>query len=209
MQGKGIIKFFLILLVVVSLFQYLIVLPTNKIEKAAKERAELASSGLEGAAKFALERDVEARYLDSMNNEVVFSIPMIADYTYDDLKKQQLALGLDLKGGMSLVMQVDLRDMLISLSNNNQDPTFLQAIANAGERLKSAQKDFITLFGEEWNAIKEDKRLATIFQRNDALRQDINANSSDGDVVRLLRQKGDETVSLTFNRIQDLSLIHI
>ena len=203
MQGKGIIKFFFILLFVVSLFQYLIVLPTNRVEKVAKERAELASQGLEGAAKHAVMQEVESKYLDSMNNETIFSIPMITDYTYEDLKKQQLALGLDLKGGMSLVMQVDLKDMLLSLSEGSKDPTFLQAIDNAEERLKSDQKDFITLFGEEWNKIKGDQRLAQIFQRNASLRDDIDVSTSDGEVVRLLRTKADETVSLTFNRLQD------
>ena len=203
MQGKGIIKFFFVLLFVVSLFQYLIVLPTNKVEKAAQERAELASQGLEGVAKYTVYRDVESQYLDSMNSEVVFSVPRITEYTYDDLKKQQLALGLDLKGGMSLVLQVDLREMLIILSENSKDPTFYQALDNASERLKSDQRDYITLFGEEWSKIADNRRLAQIFQRNPAMREDINTETSDGEVIRLLRTKGNETVNLTFTRLKD------
>ncbi|QLH29677.1 MAG: hypothetical protein HWD63_09975 [Candidatus Parvibacillus calidus] len=70
-----------------------------------------------------------------MSSETVFSIPGIKSYTYDELKRQQLALGLDLKGGMSTVLQVDLKDFLLSLSNHSKDQTFLEALGNTEKGL--------------------------------------------------------------------------
>ena len=204
MQGKGLIRFFFFLLLVVSAIQYLFIIPTNKVEKAAERYATSVSADLpEGVAKQTAYNDAKSRYLDSMSTETVFNIPGIKKYNYEELKRQQLALGLDLQGGMSTVLQVDLKSFLMNLSNNNQDPTFLQALDNAQNRLTSEQTDFITLFGEEFSKIANGKKLSAIFRNNASLRDDINIESTDDDIIRLLRTRANETVDLTYKMLKD------
>lgn len=203
MQGKGLIRFFLILLVVVSLVQYLFVIPTNRIEKKATQYAESVSSGLQTLEKDAAFKEAYAAYLDSLSGETVFSIPLVKKYTYEDLKKQQLALGLDLKGGMSVVLQVDLKEFLTTMANKSTDETFTTAIKNAEARLKTDQSDIITLFGQEFAKIANGKKLSSIFRNNPSLRDQINIETSDADVISLLRTAADETVDRTYKLLKD------
>ena len=106
MQGKGIVKFFLVLLTVVTLVQFLYMIPTSRVEKKAVAYAEQAASNVAEDDKYAVKKAAETAYLDSMSSEVIVRVPLLRDYTYEDLKQTQLALGLDLKGGMSTVLQV-------------------------------------------------------------------------------------------------------
>lgn len=204
MQTNSIVKFFLILLTIVSLIQFMYILPANKVEKAADNYAVSLSQGISDQQEAnRVMRDARASYLDSMSQQVVFKIPYIKNFTYDELKQQQIGLGLDLKGGISTVLQVDLKELLVSLSNNSKDPAFLKALEGADSRKSTAQVDYITLFSEEFNKVAEGKTLASIFARNSILREDINLNSPNERVVSVLRQKANETVSLTFNRLKD------
>ena len=204
MQGKGIIRFFLILLTAVCLLQYLYLLPTRKVEKAADRYAEsVAANETDEAARLTAEKLARAAYLDSMSSEPVIKIPLLGTFSYEKLKQQQIALGLDLKGGISTVLQVDLRDFLETLSNDTKDPLFHQALDNADAALKNAQTDYISLFGEEWAKIANGQKLAPIFSRNASLREELNFESSDQEVLNLLRTKANETVDLTFKRLKD------
>ena len=204
MQGKGLIKFFLVLLTIVVLGQYLFILPTQKVERQAEKYAEQKASGITVEKdKMAMIREARTNYLDSMSGEVVLSIPLLKDYTYTDLKKQQLALGLDLKGGMSIVLQVDLKDFLIALSNNSIDPNFRKALENAQTKMKSANADFVTLFGQEYAKLSGGKKLASIFMRSPNMKDEINFETDDAEVLRIIRAKSDETVDLTFKMLKD------
>lgn len=203
MQGKGIVKFFLVLLAAVCLYQYMLFIPTSKVERNADAYAAAEAAGMEGAEAYMITKQARAAYLDSVGSEVVLNIPLVKKYTYEDLKGAQLALGLDLKGGMSTVLQVDLRELLVSLSGKSKDPTFQQALDNASVALQSAQTDYVSLFADEWAEIRGEKRLASIFSRNAALRDEINFESSDQEVISLLRNRADETVDLTFKRLKD------
>lgn len=204
MQGKGIIRFFLILLTAVCLLQYLYLLPTRKIEKNAERYATSVSAGeTDEAAKLTAFKMAKAKYLDSMSSEPVIKIPLLGSFSYEKLKQQQIALGLDLKGGISTVLQVDLRDFLETLSNNTKDPLFKQALDNADAALKNAQTDYISLFGQEWAKISNGQKLAPIFNRNASLREVIDFETSDNEVLSVLRTKANETVNLTFTRLKD------
>lgn len=204
MQGKGIIKFFLILLTVVCLLQYLYLIPTRKVEKNAEEFATAASASLtdEGAKSIAFKL-AKANYLDSMSSEPVITIPLLGSFSYEKLKQQQIALGLDLKGGISTVLQVNLREFLENLSSNTKEPAFKLALDNADKALKNAQTDYISLFAQEWAKVSNGQKLGPIFSRNATLREEINFETSDGEVVRVLRTKANETVDLTFKRLKD------
>ncbi len=204
MQGKGVVKFFLVVMALVCLVQYLLILPTRKVEKQAEEQAEIAAqqAANEDEAKL-VAKAARIAYLDSMSSEEIFSVPLIKKYTYEELKGQQLALGLDLKGGMSVVLQVDLRDFIRALSNDSKDPTFLQALDSADVAMASAQSDYVTLFAQEYSKLDGDRSLAAIFSRNAGLRDEINFETSDAEVVQLIRRNANETVDLTFKRLKD------
>lgn len=213
-EGKGIIKFFLVAITLVSLLQYFYMLPTRSVEKAADEYAKSVTLDITDVDD---QKDAEdaarSSYLDSMSNEVVFEIPMIKKWTYQELKGSQLALGLDLKGGMSVVLQVDLRDFIRSLANDSKDPTFIAALENASRAQAGSQSDYVTLFADAYKAAPADqkKQLNKIFYANESLREDINFESSDAEVISVIRQKANETVGLTFDllkeRIDELGVV--
>jgi SecD/SecF fusion protein len=149
MQSKGVVRFFLIALTIVCLYQYLLVIPTNNIESAARRYADDCSAKNPTTGW----RTCYSEYLDSLSSETVFEIPLIKKFNYADLKKSQLAMGLDLKGGMSVLLQVDLRDFLKSFSANSTDPAFLQALDKATDMQKTQQADYITLFAKAWKEV--------------------------------------------------------
>lgn len=126
MQGKGIIKFFLVAIALVCLLQYVFYWPTSRVESNADAKAKIAAAAAPAESRDQVYKEARIAFLDSMSSETIFSIPGIKSYSYDDLKRQQLALGLDLKGGMSTVLQVDLKDFLLSMSNQSKDATFLK-----------------------------------------------------------------------------------
>ncbi len=203
MAGKGIIKFFLVVVTLFCALQYFYMYPTYGVENNATEYATTKAANAPEEQKAEIFKAAETRYLDSMSSEVIFSVPMIKNYTYNDLKAAQLALGLDLKGGMSVVLQVDLRELIQVLSDDSQRLTFKNALDKASAAQQNSQTDYVTLFA---NAYKEEaagkEKLADIFSRG-VLREEIDFETSDDKVIALLRQKANETVSLTFQRLKD------
>jgi SecD/SecF fusion protein len=196
MQSKGIVRFFLIALTVVCLFQFLLVIPTNRIEGEARDFAnQQVAANPKNSWSTAY-----ASYLDNLSDKTVFSLPLIKDYTYQDLKKSQLAMGLDLKGGMSVLLQVDLSDFLKSLSGNSQNPNFQKALVRAAELQKTEQADYITLFARAWKEVGEGQPLASLFASSG--KSDIKANSPDADVVNILRTLANGTVKETYGRLK-------
>ena len=198
-QGNGIIKFFLVVLTLVCLLQYFYLLPTRGVESDAVSYAQNLANG-----DVVKERELEAEYLDSMSNKTVFSIPLLKDFTYQELKESQLALGLDLKGGMSVILQVDVANFLTRLADNPNDNDFKSAINLATERKSGSQSDYVTLFADAYGEIAgSDAKLAPIFASNETLREDMDYGASNGEVVQVLRTKAAETVNLTFLRLKD------
>jgi len=196
MQSKGVVRFFLIALTIVCLYQYLLVIPTNGIESDARAYADECSGknpklGWQGCY---------AQYLDSLSTETVFEIPLIKKFTYADLKKSQLAMGLDLKGGMSVLLQVDLSDFLKSLSGNSTDPAFAKALARATELQKTQQGDYISLFAQAWKELGEGRSLASVFARNEA--SGIKFDAPDADALNTIRTLANGTVDETYKRLK-------
>ncbi len=201
MQGKGLVKIVLILISIVCLLQFWYFIPTNRVEREASDYATsiVGADASENSAAYKL---AKGKYLDSMSSVEIFSIPLVKSYTYNELKKQQLALGLDLKGGMSAVVQVDLEDFLKSLAGKNKNNAdFVKAIANAKEKMKSSQSDFVTLFGDEYKTLAGPDKLARIFARSEAL-GDINTSTNDAVIISTIRSRANETVKLTFERLK-------
>lgn len=198
MQSKGVVRFFFIALTIVCLYQFALVIPTNNIENQAKSYADQMSASNPNVGW----RTHYSEYLDSLSTEPVFTIPLIKKFTYTDLKKSQLAMGLDLKGGMNVLLQVDLRDFIKNLAGNTPDPVLAKALDKATERQKTEQADYITLFAQAWQEEGGGKPLASLFARNESLKGQINFESPNADVVRTLRTLANSTVDETFKRLK-------
>ncbi len=203
MQGKGLIKFFLFLLLAVAAYQFMLIFPANKVENNAEAYGEAAAKNVSDNSKDFVRKQARVAYLDSVSSEKVFSIPLLKDYTYQELKAQQLALGLDLKGGMSVVLQVNLRDFIKTLANDSKDPTFNAALNKASEYMTNAQSDYVTQFARAWSEVSNGAKLSNIFMLNEGLRDKINSQTSDSEVIDILRTKSDETVDLTFKMLKE------
>jgi len=201
MQGKGLIVTLLVIIIAICLWQYGMIIPTNGVEKDADSYAMQAVSDMTGSELEIeqAESAARARYLDSLSSEEVFM-----GYTYQDLKSKQLAYGLDLEGGMSVLMQVNLRDYLELLAGSKSgNRNFQAALSAASESQASAQDNYIALFGDAWVTHGGGESLASIFGNNETLRnKDINRESSNGKVLQELRIMANETVELTYNRLK-------
>lgn len=208
MQNKGAIKVFAIALAIVSLYQLSFTFVSSRVERKAKEYArseastrladELAKDD-ELLYKHLLDSIVDARetyYLDSMDNEVVYNI-LIDKYTYRESKEREINLGLDLKGGMNVVLEVSVKDIINALSGNSQDPVFIQAMELAVENQKNSQKDFVTLFGEAFEATDPNARLASIFlfEFKD---KGITTNSTNAEVMDVIRAESEAAIDRSF-----------
>lgn len=200
---KGLIKGFLVLLILFSLLQAFYMVPTNRVESDADDFAEQYVSANPNIDAYDARKEGRASYLDSISGEEIFSVPGLGGFTYNELKSQQLNLGLDLKGGMSSVLQVDLKEMLQTYSRDSSDPAFLAALSEADAAQSTSQSDYISLFGQAYNRQPEKKKLAFIFRRGGALADKINTETPDGEVIRILREEADETVNLTFQMLKE------
>ena len=203
MQGKGLIKVLFVALAIVCLLQYLYTLPTARVEAAAEAHAEAMAAGADEEDKNTVKKEAQAAFLDSMSSEVVWGIPLLGDFTYQELKNKQLAYGLDLQGGMSVVLEVDLREFIRSLARDSKDPTFERALEKAAQDKATSQTDFVTLFADAYEELSAGQgKLATIFA-NSAIRDEVTFESSNADIIRILRDKSTETVGLTYKRLKD------
>ncbi|MEO3406541.1 protein translocase subunit SecDF [Mucilaginibacter sp. CAU 1740] len=184
MQGKGVIKFFAILLAVVCLYQLSFTWVAHNVESDAKAY----SKG--DPAKY-------TAYLDSISNQPVYPL-LKHDYSY--VKQREIALGLDLKGGMNVTMQIQLNELVRKISNNNPDVTFNQALANADKlqaNAQTSQKDYIALFVSEYEKLNPNGKLAAIFSTKD--NQDhLKFNASNSEVKSYLEDLAATAVKQSF-----------
>ena len=146
MQNKGFIKFLAIALTLVSLFYLSFTVVTNKYYKQAKTYADGVPA-------------LESQYLDSLAKEKVW-----LGYSLEKARSMEINLGLDLKGGMNVILEVSVADVIKALSNYNTDPTFQQAFVRASQMQQNSQDDYITLFGRAFREIDPNAKLAAIFQ---------------------------------------------
>jgi SecD/SecF fusion protein len=208
MQGKGIVKFFLIVLSLFCLLQYFYMFPTRGVERKAEAVGKAAAasalaSGQSAEEQRNAEKEARSSYLDSMSSEVIFSIPLLKQYTYEDLKNAQLALGLDLKGGMNVVLQVDLREFIRTLAKGAKDPALIEkALEKADLNQKNSQSDYVTLFTRAYKEVGGGK-LAEAFSRSDLMSSEVKFDTPDSEVTTILRRKAGETVDLTYKRLKE------
>ncbi|MCU4176342.1 protein translocase subunit SecDF [Carboxylicivirga sp. N1Y90] len=186
MQNKGAIRLFAILLALVSLYQLFFTFKTRGVEAEAKEIANGNSN-------------IEFTYLDSMKNETVYSFLWgLRDYSYQECKEREINFGLDLKGGMNLILEVKVADIVRALSNYNTDETFIKALKAAEEGEKNTSSDFITLFGEAFEKIDPNAQLSTIFNTVE-LKERVSYNSTNAEVLDVIREESSSAIDNAFN----------
>jgi len=173
MRNKGAIKWIAILMTLVCLYQLSFTVVTYRIEKKANEYAK-------GDSK------KKIFYKDSLSGVPVYNFLWLKNYTYRQCQEREFNLGLDLKGGMNVMMEVSVADVVRSLSNNSNDPTFIKALALAKERQVKSQDDFVTIFGKAFAEVDPNAKLAAVFNTIQ-LRDRIQYNSTNDQVLNVLR----------------------
>ncbi len=209
MQNKGAIKIFAILLALACIFYLSFTWVTRSVESDAAEYAEgqANSPKMRAVAKdFAkgnaskelsfldsLKTAVADRYLDSMKKQTVYDI-LIADYTYEECKKHEINLGLDLRGGMNVTLEVSVMDIIKNLANNSADIPFNNALTETQKNLGVKNNDdFITLFEKTYKKIAPNGRLAPLFQSIEN-KSNITYNSSNEEVIKYIKERVNEAI---------------
>ena len=203
MQFKGLVRFFAVALILISLYQlhftWVVRNHENKMEKKAKAYVN-ASYGSANAEVKDLEYKKRLRRLLDSTKESTITYGTSGAVNYQKAKEQELNLGLDLQGGMSVTLEVELEDLLRSLSNNAKDPSLNKAIITANQRKANSDADFITLFAQAYKEQNPTARLASIFAGTG--QRTIKMEDSDNDVITKLRAYSDGAISNTYNVLQ-------
>ena len=210
MQSKGAIRFVAILIAIACLWQLSFTLVTKSYEKKADKYAAAAVEAFQktpqwnsvaaGDRAYVLDsvaKDRNRWYVDSISSEKVYF-----GYTFKNVKAKEINLGLDLKGGMNVMLQVQLEDLVKALAGDNQTPEFQQAIQLASERSINSRQDFITLFSEAWKEVGGGQRLAQVFGTYE-MRDRIKPESTDDDVISVIREDAEAAVSNSFNVLRN------
>ena len=210
MQSKGAIRFVAILLLLASFWQLSFTLVTNRQEKKAEKYAEAKAVAAMETTEFSkvadadkafyldsIKKDESRWYLDSISSEKIYF-----GYTYKDVKTKAINLGLDLKGGMNVMLQVQLKDLVKALAGNNEAPEFAQALALAQERSVESRLDYISLFAEAWKETSNGMPLAQIFGTYE-MRDKIGPESTDEQVIEVIRAEAESAVSNSFNVLRN------
>jgi len=184
MQNKGAIRTFAILLALVCVYQLSFTFKARQMEKNAKVFAKGDVSK-------------ETRYLDS----ITYNMLGLKKYSYKEVKELEMNLGLDLKGGMNVTLEVSVVDLIRSLANYTKDPTFTKAIERAKELQKNSQDDFVTLFGKAYTEVDPNAQMAAVFNTLE-LKDQIKYNSTNDEVLEVIRKQTDAAIDNSFNIIR-------
>ena len=210
MQSKGAIKFVAILLAIACIWQLSFTLVTSIQENKAEKYAQTAVEKFTQTEEFAavpegdrayvldsLSKKLNRTYIDSISNEKVYF-----RYTYKDVKSKEINLGLDLKGGMNVMLQVQLEDIVSALAGENKTPEFHKAYDLALERSRNSASDFITLFADAWKEVSGGQRLAQVFGTID-LASRITPQTSDDEVIAVIRENAESAIANSFNVLRN------
>ena len=210
MQSKGAIRFVAILLLLASLWQLSFTLVANRQEKKAEKYAEAKAEAAMNAAAFgkvaeadkafyldSIRKVENRRYIDSISSEKIY-----CGYTLKEVQAKAINLGLDLKGGMNVMLQVQLEDLVKALAGGNNTPEFTNALALAKERSVNSRNDFITLFAEAWEETSNGMHLAQVFGTYE-MRDKIGPESTDAEVIEVIRAESESAISNSFNVLRN------
>ncbi|MCB0793996.1 MAG: protein translocase subunit SecD, partial [Flavobacteriales bacterium] len=199
MQNRGALWVFTILLALACLWQLSFSFFTSGVERKATEVAvfqmdsALAVPGNEGLDADSLKLEFENKYLRDNSEEQIYPV---FGYTYRECKEKEINLGLDLKGGMAVTLEVSIPELVVNLSENSQDETFRSAISNARDRMTSSDEDFISLFRQEWDKLDPNAKMAAVFHSADKKEMFPREADNDG-IVEALRREARAAINNT------------
>ena len=220
MKGKGLIKFFAVVLLIVSIYQLSFTFVARKVESFAREQAEKPYKHLldpqyiqqqfgddkAKAIEFidsiqSLIKKRERKILDSLRDEIVYNLGFV-EFTYMDVKERELNLGLDLRGGMSVTLQVDIPSLVRELAGPRRDTLFDSAFKSALEKYYNGEvRDFIEAFVQEIEQRKPTVRLARYFATREN-KDRITIASTNEEVKQWLQEEADDAFYRTYNIIR-------
>jgi SecD/SecF fusion protein len=200
MQNKGLIKFFAILFAVVSIYQLTFTFVASNIKDDAKSFAHTQLDKLKskGTKNLPDQNTLEVKYLDSLKKVDVFSLGF-AKYTYEDVSNRQINKGLDLEGGINVILQISVKDVLKGLANNSKNPVFNKALENT-KKIQQGNESYLDAFFRSFQETSNGTvKLASpeIFA-NRNLEGTINVQMTDDQAKTALRKKVDESVESAF-----------
>ena len=193
MQGNSLIKTFAILFGIVSVYQLSFTFISSTLENKARNAAieKISEDEISFAEKRASE---EVRFLDSIGD-----FPVLMYSSYNDAKQKELNQGLDLKGGINVILQISIRDLLKGLSENSINQKFNQALDDADELQKQSDQTYLESFFDAFDSNSDSTRLTSpeIFG-NRTLSSDVSFDTSDDDMKSIIRLKIDESIISAF-----------
>ncbi len=190
MKNQGIIVFLTIIVTLLCVYYLSFTFVSGTVQKKAIAFASDESGNVNFAKK--------QSFLDSVWNEPVYNL-LGVEYSYKDIKETELGLGLDLQGGMHVTLEVSPVDIIKGLSGNNNDEDFLKALVLASELQRSSQADFVDLFQDAFQEIQPDGRLAPIFANAANKDKNISFQSTDDDIVTLIKEEVRQAIDRSFN----------
>ena len=202
MQLKGLVRFFAIALILISLYQlhftWVVKSHENSIEKKAKSYVSANFANASAEVKDQELKKRSRRLLDSTRDKTL-TYGITGAISYQKAKEQELNLGLDLQGGMSVTLEVELEGLLKSLSNNSKNPVLLKALASATQQKANSDADYITLFSQAFKAENPNGRLASLFAGPG---KQIKIEDTDNEVLTKIRASAEGAIANTFNVLQ-------
>ncbi len=191
MQNKGAIRLLAITFAAICVYQLMFTFHSIKVERDAKKAAHGEVS-------------LEKSFLDSMKNEEVYNFLWMKKYTYQDCKEREINLGLDLKGGMNVVLEIAVEDIIRSLAAPQylSDPVFIETMAAAKGKKKHSTSDLIDLFSDSFEELNPGGQLAQFFMTPES-RGEIDFNTSNSDVVLHLKQQADDAIDNSYNVLRN------
>jgi SecD/SecF fusion protein len=204
MALKGLVKFFAITLILISLYQLSFTWIVNNFESKQKDKADRFVKKNFGSASKASQDSasnaVYRRYIDSLKEKEIINIPVLyPKLSYQRATEQELNLGLDLQGGMSVTLEVGLDGLIRSMSNNPKDAALNNALAAANKTKANSDADFVTLFKEAYQQANPGARLASLFAG--AKTNNLKVTSSDDEVIDIIRAEANQAIDRTFKRL--------
>ncbi|MGO1729674.1 MAG: protein translocase subunit SecD, partial [Flavobacteriaceae bacterium] len=197
MQNKGLVKLFAILFGLVSIYQLSFTFIAGNVESKADEFAQ--NKIPETVEGYAVKRDLEAKnYLDSLAKDPVF-----AGVTYETAKQKELNKGLDLKGGINVILQISVPDLLRGLSNASKDPAFNEALSNAAEKRSSSQDNYLELFFDEFDKLDGAKLASPNIFGTKAMADEVNFEMTNNQVQPIIRRKINESITSAFEVLRE------
>lgn len=182
MQNKGIVKFIALLLMLVCIFYLSFSFVTRHYENKAAAMGEEAGQ----------------EYLDSLKNEKVY----FGTYSLKQCREMEIGLGLDLKGGMNVILEVSVPDVVAVLADHKTDAAFVKSMQQAKKEEETSQDDFISLFIKYYRQNAPGHRLAEIFATQQ-MKGKVSTQSTDAEVERALRAEVESAVDNSFNVVRN------